>query len=206
MKKWLLCFLLVGSLFQLSAQETPAKKSTTDKQDWREYLFTGGTLSLGLYGNTFLVGTNPVVGYSVTNWLDAGVVINYNYTSYKNYNFIANNKLRQTIYGGGTFVKIYPVRFIFLQAQVEENKISQKLISPSGYTEKLSKNLGSTLIGGGYTSGRFSRLSGAFYYLSVLFDVSKNYYSPYADGYGKAIPIFRAGLQFPLYRSKSGRY
>jgi hypothetical protein len=89
---------------------------------------------------------------------------------------------------------------------VEENKINQKLISPAGYTEKLSKSVGSTLIGGGYTSGRFSRLSGAYYYLSILFDVSRNYYSPYTDGYGKSIPIFRAGLQVPLRGSKSRRF
>ena len=62
---------------------------------FKETLFTGGSVSLAFYNNTFLIGASPVFGSSVTNWLDAGLVVNYNYTSYRDYQ-VFDDRLRQT--------------------------------------------------------------------------------------------------------------
>src|SRR5881394_1981635 len=59
------------------------KKEEKEKGFKKEKLFTGGSVSLAFYNNTFLVGGSPVFGYSLTKWIDAGVVANYNYTSYR---------------------------------------------------------------------------------------------------------------------------
>lgn len=190
-------WLLLAATTFLNAQD-----EEKDKSSFKENLFTGGSVSLAFYNNTFLIGASPVFGYSLTNWADAGVVINYNYTSYRDYNFVFNDKLRQTVYGGGAFVKLYPVRFLFAQAQVEHNFINQKFIPASGVTQTYNTDAGSFLVGGGYTTGRQGRGGGPFYYLAVLFDVSGNSNSPYTDAYGRSIPIIRAGLQVPLFQGK----
>ena len=132
--------------------------------------------------------------------MDAGIVVNFNFTSYRDYNFVYNDKLRQKVYGGGAFIKLYPVRFLFAQAQFEHNFINQKLIPNIGSTQTYKINASSTLVGGGYTTGRYGRGGEPFYYLAVLFDVSGNKKSPYTDAYGRAIPIIRGGLQIPLFQ------
>lgn len=170
----------------------------------KENLFTGGTISLAFYSNTFLVGANPVFGYSVTKWADAGLVINYTYSSQRDVSYWgSDDKLRQTIYGGGIFAKLYPVRFLFVQAQLEHNNIRQKYIYPGGGLSDIIKvDASSFLIGGGYTSGRDPEFKQPFFYLAVLFDIADNAYSPYTDNLGRVIPIVRGGIQIPLFQKK----
>ena len=198
MKKIILsiCLLSFSTCF-LYAQD----KDEDEKKGFKkENLFTGGSVSLAFYNNTFLIGASPVFGYSLGNWGDAGIVVNYSYTSYRDYNFILNDKLRQSVYGGGAFVKLYPVRFLFAQAQFEHNTIKQKFIPNIGVNQTYTINANSFLIGGGYTTGRYGKGGQPFYYLAVLFDVSGNINSPYTDGLGRAIPIIRGGLQVPLFQ------
>jgi hypothetical protein len=136
------------------------------------------------------------------------VQLNYTYNAVRNYDYygVISSRLRETISGGGAFLRIYPVRFLFVQAQLEHNFIRQKSIPLNGPTEIFKNDVGSFLVGGGYTNGRFGRGGGAFYYLSVLADVSGNAWSPYTDAYGRAVPVFRAGLQLPLFQGNSKRY
>jgi hypothetical protein len=184
----------------VNAQDT--EEEETKKGFKKENLFTGGSISLAFYNNTFLVGGSPVLGYSITNWADLGIVVNYNYTSYRDYNYIFNDKLKQYVYGGGAFIKLYPVRFLFAQAQYEYNFIKQKYIpgSGTGTTQEYKAEAGSFLVGGGYTTGRYGRGGNPFFYLAVLFDISNNANSPYTDGYGRTIPIIRGGIQIPLFQ------
>ncbi len=198
--------LLAASFMLLSAFVFAQDEEEKEKRSFKENLFTGGSISLAFYNNTFMVGGIPVFGYSLTNWIDAGIVMNYIYTSYRDVS-ISNDKLRQTMFGGGGFVKLYPVKFLFAQAQVEHNFIKQKYISPNGGATINYPNfdVGSFLIGGGYTSGREGRGGGPHYYLAVLFDVSGNQNSPYTDNLGRTIPIVRGGLQIPLFQGKGNR-
>lgn len=188
----LLCFIC--TTFVLSQEKEKEERT------FKENLFTGGSISLAFYNNTFLVGGNPVLGNSVTNWIDLGIVVNYNYTSYRDYNFVFNDKVRQHVYGGGAFVKIYPIRFLFVQAQAEHNFIRQKFIPNVGSTQRFEADAFSFLVGGGYTTGRFGRGGEPFYYLAILFDIAENRYSPYTDAYGRTIPIIRGGIQIPLFQ------
>ncbi len=189
----LLAVLLCGN-FLYAQDEEEAKRS------FKENLFTGGSISLAFYNNTFLIGGSPVIGYSLANWADAGIVLNYNYTSYRDVQ-IFDDRLRQTVYGGGAFVKLYPVRFLFAQAQLEHNFIKQKYMPPGGgLTSTAKDDVSSFLVGGGYTTGRYGRGGEPFFYLAVLFDVMGNDNSPYTDAYGRTIPIIRGGIQVPLFQ------
>jgi len=74
-----------------------------------------------------ILGITPQFGYSLTNWADAGITFNLNYTSQRDYEEYGD-KLRQTVYGPGAFVRLFPVRFLFASAQYEYNLIHLKYI------------------------------------------------------------------------------
>jgi hypothetical protein len=203
MKNYLLVSIFLLCLGATSFAQDKDKDEEEKKGFKKENLFTGGSVSLAFYNNTFLIGGNPVFGYSLTNWLDAGLVVNYTYTSYRDYSTF-NDRLRQKVYGGGAFIKLYPVRFLFLQAQAEHNFITLKYLPPNnGPVEKFTDDGNSLLVGGGYTTGRQGRGGGPFYYLAILFDVSGNDNSPYTDAYGRTIPIIRGGIQVPLFQGSN---
>ncbi|HYC39472.1 MAG TPA: hypothetical protein VEB63_03215 [Chitinophagaceae bacterium] len=203
MKKLL---LVPALLLLLSAAAQDEENKEEEKKGFKkENLFTGGSISLAFYNNTFLIGASPVFGYSVTKWIDAGIVVNYNYTSYRDYNFVFNDKLRQTLYGGGTFVKIYPVRFLFAQGQAEYNFIRQKFIPNVGSPQTYRVEASSLLVGGGYTTGRYGPGGSPFFYVSILVDVGNSANSPYKDANGRVIPIIRGGIQIPLFQGDKRR-
>ncbi len=203
MKK--ITFLFLAHLLLLGILQAQNEKDEEKKKGFKkENLFTGGSISLAFYNNTFLIGGSPVLGYSLTRWLDAGVVVNYNYTSYRDYQNVFDAKLKQTNYGGGAFLKLYPIKFLFAQAQVEHNWLNLKYLPPNnGNTIKSKATGNSLLIGGGYCTGRESGSGQPFYYLSVMFDIADDPNSPYTDQYGRAIPIIRGGLQIPLFQGKN---
>jgi hypothetical protein len=205
MKKIFLTSLCLLSLLSFVVAQDEEK----EKKPFREHLFTGGSVSLAFYNNVFLAGLNPVFGYSFGKWADAGVAINYTYTSYKNYYYL--DDLHQNVYGGGVFTKLYPIRSIFLQAQFEHNFINQKHIYYTGGSDKWKGEANSLLIGGGYTTGRFPDDGKPFFYVAVLFDVLKQENSPYvsyaSDQFGNLVaqtmPIIRTGVQIPLFQGKN---
>lgn len=205
MKTKLTATILLTLFISFAVQAQEEEKEIEKKGFKKENLFTGGSISLAFYNNTFLIGASPVLGYSLTSWIDAGIVANYNYTSYRDYNFVFNDKLRQTVYGGGVFARLYPVRFLFAQVQPEHNFLHLKFIPNVGTTQTFNTSVNSLLVGGGYTTGRQKDDKSAFYYVAILFDVSGNDASPYTDGYGRTIPIIRAGLQIPLGQGGSNR-
>jgi hypothetical protein len=183
---------------RMNRDDRRREKESDDDQTYKGSFFTGGSVSLAFYNNTFLIGGNPVFGYSIAPWIDAGIVVNYNYTSYRDVNTF-DDRLHQSVYGGGVFTKLYPVRFLFVQAQAEHNFIRNKYILPGGGpTTKATDDANSFLIGGGYTTGRFGGSHSPFFYLAILFDVAGNTNSPYTDAYGRTIPIIRGGIQVPL--------
>jgi outer membrane protein assembly factor BamA len=76
----------------------------------QENIFLGTGLNLGLSDRSFNVGLNPEIGYSITRWLDAGVALNLNYFS-QNASDFSSKRYRNFNYGGGTFLRIWPVTF-----------------------------------------------------------------------------------------------
>lgn len=159
-------------------------------------LFAGGSLALGFGSNTFNVGANPELGYSLSQWLDAGFVVNLNYTSERAdpyYN--QNTRYRSFNYGGGVFARLFPVRFLFVQFQPELNWIhysAKDFNNNLNYSNTVSA---ASLIGGiGYTQRVVGQGS---YYIMIGLDLLNNANSPYRDSYsGAQLPIIRAGFDF----------
>jgi hypothetical protein len=197
-------FTVLISLALLSADAQEEREEKIEEKGFKkENLFTGGSISLGFSSNSFQVGASPFFGYSIAPWIDAGVTVNYNYVSYRDVYVNSNDKLRRSTYGGGAFTRIYPVNFIFLQGQFEHNFITEKFIpGGGGASEKNKVEANSLLLGAGYASGRYPGSGQPFFYLSILFDVLDNEYSPYTRSGGGIIPIIRGGLQVPLFQGR----
>ncbi len=214
MKKAALVLLFMGSFCAAKAQDE--KESRDEKKGGfkKENLFTGGGAIVSVGNYSTVLGASPVLGYSITKWLDAGIVFNFTYASSRgvysngiNY-VVSDDKVRETDFGPGVFARIYPLKFLFLNIQAEQNYISQKRIYANSPTEKYKTSATSLLLGIGYAGGR-QGIGDLYYYISIMGDFSGNKNSPYVgiSESGKAVitPIFKAGLQIPLFQGKKNR-
>ena len=201
----MICILLAAYInsYAQDAEEKKAEKKGFQK----EKLFTGGSVSAGFSSYATILGITPQFGYSLTDWADAGITFNLNYTAQRDYQ-IPGDKLRQTVYGPGAFVRLFPVKFLFASAQYEYNLIHLKYIpaNNSGYTpDKTNLNASSFLVGGGYAGGR-ERGNNTYYYISVSWDILGDKNSPYIDGFGRSNPIIRAGYNIGLFQGRKRNY
>ncbi|MGZ5192142.1 MAG: hypothetical protein ACXWCZ_14125 [Flavisolibacter sp.] len=197
MKRFYLLCAFCLSMVAVSAQDEEGEEEKGFK---KENLFTGGSISFSFGTGYFLVGGSPVFGYSLTKWLDAGIVANYFYSEQKDY-LVFDDKLKQSVYGGGGFIRLFPVRFLFAQGQLEHNWSKVKYLPQNGgVSDENSVSGTSFLVGPGYTTGRDPDSKSPFGYFAVLWDVLKNRYSPYLNSYGRATPIIRAGINIPLFQ------
>jgi hypothetical protein len=203
--------LLAGLIFCIGsfAQEEGRSRNNSDYGELKggfkqENIFLGGSLNLGFGSGQFTLGGVPEVGYSVAPWLDAGIGLNLIYTSIASNTIYnpTNTKLRQLNYGGGPFVRLYPVKFLFVQGQFEQNW-TKVTIKEDIYSYKQTVNASSFIAGIGYTQREIGQ---GGYYFMVGLDLLKNQYSPYVTqnslGQMVARPIIRAGFNFYLKPAK----
>ena len=205
MNKKILSFIIVTTIFISS---TNAQKNSDDEESKsffkKENLFTGGSVGVGFGNGTFSLGLGPYFGYSLNKYIDVAASFNYNYVSQRDPN--SSLKVRQSILGPGAFVRLFPIRGLFAQAQYEYNFIQLKAIyGVPGYPNQVEKyKVQSTLIGGGYASGR-DGVGSTYYFFSILFDVANNELSPYRDNFGRKNPIIRTGVNIPLFQGRDRR-
>jgi hypothetical protein len=202
MKKVFLSLLILISVKTLNAQDMYDDNPGEDKGGFKkENIFMGGAISLGFGSGSFGVGANPEIGYSLTRWLDAGVIFNVNYYSQTYYDFYGpgqNMKATNFNYGGGVFMRAYPVPFLFFQIQPEYNWTSYNDDINGKITYRASSLIGAI----GY--GQHIVGQGT-YFFSIGLDLLSNLYSPYVDGYGHAYPIIRGGFDIYLRPSKKSK-
>lgn len=160
----------------------------------RENIFLGTSLNLGLANNSFNVGLNPEIGYSINKWLDGGMSFNINYFSQRATDY-SPYRYRNFNYGGGPFLRVWPLSFLHLQIQPEYNwTSSNEKNMQTNYQVTNRYGTGSLLVGIGYGT----RILGQHYsYFTLMIDVLQNDGSPYRDQYRDPLPVLRAG--FGLY-------
>lgn len=216
MKKVLIVLVLMCGFYSAFAQDENEPYEETKGRFKKENLFTGGgaTLSIGSYST--VLGASPVFGYSINKWIDAGIVFNFTYASsrdvyydpYTGRYYVSDDKARQTVFGPGVFARFYPLKFLFINVQAEQNFITNKTIYANGPTVKDNYSATSLLLGIGYSGGR-QGVGDLYYYISLMGDFSGNKNSPYVgiSESGKAVitPIFKAGLQVPLFQGRKYR-
>ncbi len=201
MKRLIVTVLLTFFSIAAFAQEEEETKRPFFK---KENFFTGGTVNAA-FGNQFTsLGISPFFGYSINRYVDVAASIGYNYISQRDF-FRLDDKLRQSVYGPGAFVRLFPVKFLFAQAQYEFNLLRLKYIFPSNLgipNEKNKFDAHSFLIGGGFASGRDFADQRSYYYFSILWEVGNNINSPYKDNLNRATPIIRAGYNIALFQGR----
>ena len=201
MKKIFLFIVITTSIFSIATAQQDS--AVTKRKFQKDRLFTGGSVTASFSNYYTVLGIAPQFGYTLTHWADAGITLNFNYTSQRDFQ-IYGDKLRQTVYGPGAFVRLFPVNFLFATAQYEYNFIHLNYIPAegSGYTNyERNTNASSLLLGGGYAGGR-SRTSNTYYYISISWDVLGDKNSPYIDGYGRSTPVIRAGYNIGLFQGR----
>jgi hypothetical protein len=205
MKKVVIVFALISSFCTVLAQDEEKGRDENRGGFKKENMFVGGNINLGFSNSSTVLGLSPYVGYSLNKYLDVAFSANVSYTSVRDYNEYGD-KIRQTIYGPGAFVRVYPFRFVFAQAQYEFNLINYRYIPAKNSLNYLpfreNLNASSLLVGGGYAGGR-EGVGSSFYYFSVMWDVSRSKNSPYVDELRRALPVIRAGYNIALFQ---GRY
>lgn len=206
-------FCLCFSVLSAWAQDDEADEKGFKKEN----LFTGGSITLSFFNGQTVLGANPVFGYKLSDWADAGLALNFLYNGQRDY-YEFDDKIRQTVVGPGVFARLYPVKFLFVQGQFEHNFITLKYIPRPGsvnyISDKLKTDVSSLLLGAGFAQGREPG-SNTFYYISLLFDVLKNTNSPYVnvkydpnDPSTQRVtmaPIIRAGVNIGLFQGRYGR-
>jgi hypothetical protein len=206
MKKIILLLFIPLSFhsFAQSGEEKRGEEKMGEKKGFKkEKLFTGGSVTAGFSNYATILGITPQFGYSLTSWADAGITFNLNYTSQRDY-YDYGDKLRQTVYGPGAFVRLFPVNFLFASAQYEYNLIHLNYIPANNGTigsDKNNLNASSLLLGAGYAGGR-GYGSNTYYYFSISWDVLGDKNSPYLDGLGRSNPIIRAGYNIGLFQGR----
>lgn len=210
MKKVLVLLVVMALATGSFAQEEQKKdksKEETKKGFKKENLFTGGSVSASFYTGGGAYGLTPHFGYSLTNWFDAAAVFNFNYQTQRDV-YIGGDKIHQSVYGPGAFVRAFPLKMIFLQAQYEHNFIHEKYFFPRTYGEPnilFTDDANSLLLGGGYSSGR-EKGNNTYFYFAVMWDVLGLPNSPYVDSYGRLNTVVKAGFNIALFQGKQGRY
>ncbi len=199
---------ILFSLLTLLAIHSMAQKEEDEDQKKplfkKENFFTGGTVNLAFGNQSTTLGISPFFGYSINKYIDVAASVGYNYISQRD-NLYLGDKLRQTVYGPGAFVRLFPVKFLFAQAQYEFNFLRLKYIFPSNTgmpNEKYKFDAHSLLVGGGFASGRDFSDQKSYYYISILWDVANASNSPYKDNLNRAVPIIRAGYNIALFQGK----
>lgn len=200
MKKYLLLVVLMMSFAVIPAVYGQDDEPTSAGFKV-ENLFTGGNLNLGFFNGGTILGVTPHFGYSITRWLDVAVSLNYTYITQRD---AFDNRLRQTNLGPGAFMRIFPLQNIYLQGKYEHNFIRLKGLPAGGGSNIVRDDVGSFLVGAGYSSGRFAG-NNTYYYFGVLFDVLKNPNSPYTDNAGRILPVVNAGFNIGLFQGRNRR-
>lgn len=196
------CLLFITTTYAQDNTSTDANTDPLKGKFRKDNIFFGGSLAAGFSSGSFSVGANPEIGYTLAQWLDAGLVFNINYNSIKaEYNY--GIRQRAINYGGGPFVRLYPLNFLFVQGQLEENWIHYNLKDMNtGTTGSITTKATSFLAGVGYTQ----RMVGASsYYIVLMADFMRDQYSPYLDnsyGQKRMRPILRVGYNFYLKPSR----
>ena len=189
MKRYLIAIILIACAVYGNAQ---SKLN-------REQIFIGSGLNLGFF-NGFIIGLNPEVGYSFNKVIDAGVSINFNYVSQNDPGSAA--VFRQTIYGGGPFLRIWPMDRFFIGGQYEYNTIAFSEKNNGQLIDRVTRNSSSLLVGGGFGS-RF--IGQSQFFTSIMIDVMGDRNSPYIDRFNRQLPVFRTGFSFYFKQKKMPR-
>jgi len=169
----LLAFVSVATFAQDEEGE-PVKKGF-DKNK----LFFGGNFGLGFGSVSTLINVSPQIGYRFNEYLAAGAGVNFIYSSYRYRLTVPEYKEIFGVTGLNVFGRVYPIQFLFIQAQPELNYTWGRFkFYDGGPDEKLDPKFVPSLLAGAGAAIPAGR--GAFIVM-VQYDLLQNERSPYGN-------------------------
>ncbi|ATL47337.1 hypothetical protein COR50_09225 [Chitinophaga caeni] len=190
--------LTLAIILLLATQVSKAQYYKTDTVQRKGFdksrLIVGGMLGLG-FGDYTNINISPMVGYRFSQWISAGINVNFQYASSKTRDWGTNNvldKYKYTVYGGGVWGRVHPFEFLYIHVQPEYNAISEKQTVYTNPRQVFTANYGapSLLVGGGYMQA----IGGNSYFtIGLLYDVLQDANSPYGSQ-----PIYQGGINIGL--------
>jgi len=188
-KRIVLVFLVLLTTISMWAQDE--EKDAPKKGFQKDKMFLGGNFGL-TFGDYTFINISPQLGYRFNKYFAAGLGLNGQYVSFKNWDNSGMYKEKQTIFGLNIFGRAYPIRNIMLQAQPELNYRFGKIIYEGPPKQEYRSDaviVPSLLMGGGLVlpSGRGEML------ITIFYDVLQNENSPY----GKR-PVYNFGYNIGL--------
>ncbi len=179
MKKVLL--LLFFAVVAVEFSHAQIEKKEKEKKGFdKSKLFLGGNFGL-TFGDYTLINISPQLGYRFNDYLAAGAGVNLQYISIKDryMNGDPYSQTSQGVAGLNIFGRVYPARFLMIQAQPELNYVFGKIkyYDPPSRTNIDASIVPSLLLGGGivFPAGR-----GGFI-VSIFYDVLQQPNSPYSN-------------------------
>jgi hypothetical protein len=186
--------LCCSALFVLTMGSAVAQRTQRNTPPpTTEKTIIGGSLNLAFAGSYQTIGITPYCGVQLNRFIDLAGTAGVQYLSGRD---LFNNKTSQVVFGPGAFMRLFPLRFLYVQGQYEFNFI-QKTTKIAGVSVSENHDANSFLVGGGLATARRSDRP-AYFYFSILWDVAQDRYSPYKDNYDRAIPIIRTGVNISL--------
>jgi hypothetical protein len=192
MKKLIVNTLLVllAPLALLAQEEQEEPKEGFQK----EKMFVGGYFGL-TFGDYTLINISPQVGYRFNKVLAAGLGINGQYVSFKDWDSNGDPyKTNEGIIGLNVFGRVYPIPQLMLQVQPEVNyrfgKYTYYEESPAQEYKMDAVIVPSLLMGGGVIVPAGGK--GALV-VSIMYDVLQHDNSPYGNQ-----PVYSFGVNIGL--------
>lgn len=187
-----LLLMLITSVVSFAQYKGEEEKERGFK---REQLYIGTGLNVG-FSQGWILGLNPEVGYSLNNFLDAGIATNINYITQ---NLGSGYSYKFFAFGGGPYLRGWIINQFFVTGQYEFNRITEKYKDPYG-TVRTTYTSPSLLVGAGYGSRQIGRSQ---FFTSIMVDVLRNPNSPYIDRQTSSmLPVFRTSFMFYLRPKK----
>lgn len=189
MKKTLVLLLVFAATSQAVSAQREREEAEPQKKGFdKSKLFYGGNFGAS-FGDYTLANVSPQIGYRFNDHFAAGAGVNFIYSSVKYRDFNGNSLYRASygVTGLNVFGRVYPIKYLLLQAQPEMNYTWGKYKYYDGVTptEKVpGKLVPSLLLGGGVVipEGRGALV------IMVQYDVLNNVRSPYGTR-----PIYNFG-------------
>lgn len=158
----------------------PANKKKTFFE--KDSIYYGGNLGLQWTGYGTMIDISPNVGYKFNKFISVGLQSIFTNISYNKGGF----KYNYLFYGGGTFVRIKPINFLFLQAEYDILDVPDNFSIAGAKRTIADVNLAGLGL-------RNQMGQNACYYILFMYEFAPTPNSPYT--YGPFGPlVYRAGF------------
>lgn len=187
MKSKFLFFVFALLSINLLAQDP----SINEKPKFMDRLVFGGGLGVQ-FGTITFIDVSPVVGYRLTEKLEAGVGATYKYYRYKDFYIDQTNgekfDLKSHMFGGSVYTRYHILKNIF--AHVEYERLRYNYEDISNYGGQVIRDPKHTYINSLFVGGGLKQqiTKGSYMFIMALWNLTEEPMTPYSN------PVIRMGV------------